>query len=102
MTNRFANVLAAGGIVPGDRVAVLLPQSPETAIAHIAAFKAGLVSVCLFAQLGDEELQHRLSITLCANISETVLVPLNNEQGEKEKGSDEREFSWGCAFRGFG
>ena len=31
---------------------------------------------------------------LCANISETVLVLLISEQGEKEKGSrDERKFS---------
>jgi hypothetical protein len=29
-----------------------------------------------------------------ANISETVLVLLFNEQGEKEKGRDDREFSW--------
>lgn len=33
-------------------------------------------------------------LTLRANISETVLVLLINEQGEKEKGRDEREFSW--------
>ncbi|MGD0907665.1 MAG: hypothetical protein ABSA96_08790, partial [Candidatus Acidiferrales bacterium] len=35
---------------------------------------------------------------LRANISETVLVLLINEQGEKEKGKDEREFSWFCFF----
>src|SRR5450756_2576519 len=35
---------------------------------------------------------------LRANISETVLVLLINEQGEKEKGRDEREFSWFCFF----
>src|SRR5450759_1125120 len=40
---------------------------------------------------------------LRANISETVLVLLINEQGEKEKGRDEREFSWCCSFLwGFG
>jgi hypothetical protein len=40
---------------------------------------------------------------LRANIRETVLVLLINEQGEKEKGRDEREFSWCCSFpRGFG
>jgi hypothetical protein len=38
-----------------------------------------------------------------ANISQTVLVLLTNEQGEKEKGRDEREFSWCCSFLwGFG
>jgi hypothetical protein len=41
------------------------------------------------------------SATLRANILETVLVPLINEQGEKEKGRD--EFSRWCSFpRGFG
>jgi len=40
--------------------------------------------------------------TLCANISDTILVLLINKQGKKEKGSNEREFSWGSAFRGFG
>jgi hypothetical protein len=36
---------------------------------------------------------------LRANISETPVVLLINEQGEKEKGRDEREFSW-CSFLG--
>src|SRR5437879_6588122 len=40
--------------------------------------------------------------TLRANISETSLVPLINEQGEEEKGRDEWHFSW-CSFLwGFG
>jgi hypothetical protein len=33
------------------------------------------------------------STPICANMSETVLVLLINEHGEKEKGSNEREFS---------
>jgi hypothetical protein len=40
-------------------------------------------------------------VSLRANIFETVLVPLINEQGEKEKGT--YEFSWCCSFSwGFG
>jgi replication-associated recombination protein RarA len=35
----------------------------------------------------------KMSNALRANISETVLVLLINEQGEKEKGRDERRFS---------
>ena len=51
----------------------------------------------------DRNTVEGLGITLRANISETVLVLLINEQGEKEKGRDEREFSWCCCFlRGFG
>ncbi len=61
LTNRFANVLVAAGLERGDRVGVFLPQAPETAIAHIAAFKAGMVSVPLFTLFGDEALEYRLS-----------------------------------------
>ncbi|KFE34571.1 AMP-binding protein [Thioclava atlantica] len=64
-SNRFANVLAAKGLGgngrdAGDRVAILLPQRRETAIAHIAAFKAGCVSLPLFTLFGPEALLHRL------------------------------------------
>ncbi|MDI4656533.1 AMP-binding protein [Xanthobacter autotrophicus] len=61
LTSRFANALAARGLTRGDRVAVFLPQAPETAIAHIAAFKAGLISVPLFTLFGDEALEFRLA-----------------------------------------
>ena len=33
--NRLSNALAALGVGRGDRVALMLPQRPETAIAHI-------------------------------------------------------------------
>ncbi|MFG1375904.1 acyl-CoA synthetase [Xanthobacter autotrophicus] len=61
LTNRFANALVARGLTRGDRVAVFLPQAPETAIAHIAAFKAGMISVPLFTLFGDEALEFRLA-----------------------------------------
>jgi acetyl-CoA synthetase len=60
-SNRFANALTAHGFARGDRLAILLPQTPETAIAHLAAFKAGLISVPLFTLFGEEALQFRLS-----------------------------------------
>ncbi len=60
-SNRFANALRAHGFARGDRLAILLQQSPETAIAHLAAFKAGLISVPLFTLFGDEALRFRLS-----------------------------------------
>ena len=46
-SNRLANLLVAYGIRPGDRVAILLPQRPETAISHVAIYKAGMVAVPL-------------------------------------------------------
>ncbi len=60
-SNRLANVLSAAGLGRGDRVAILLPQRPETAIAHIAAHKAGTVSVPLFTLFGEDALLYRLS-----------------------------------------
>lgn len=59
-TNAAANLLAAHGVEAGDRVGVLLPQSPETAYAHIAAFKMGAISIPLFTLFGIEALEHRL------------------------------------------
>jgi acetyl-CoA synthetase len=61
LANRFANVLSAHGLRRGDRIAVLLPQAPETAIAHVAAFKAGLISVPLFTLFGEDALEFRLA-----------------------------------------
>ncbi len=60
LTNRLCNVLVAHGLQRGDRLAVLLPQSPETAIAHVAGFKAGLITIPLFALFGAEALEYRL------------------------------------------
>jgi len=61
LANRFANALRARGLERGDRLAVLLPQTPETAIAHVAAFKAGLISVPLFTLFGEDALEFRLA-----------------------------------------
>lgn len=60
-SNRFANVLQAHGFQRGDRLAILLGQSPETAIAHLAAFKSGMISVPLFTLFGEDALRFRLS-----------------------------------------
>jgi acetyl-CoA synthetase len=59
-SNRLANLLAAHGMDRGDRVGILLPQSPITAIAHIAAFKLGAISIPLFVLFGPEALEYRL------------------------------------------
>ncbi len=60
-SGRFANALAAHAIVPGDRVAVLLQQSPEAAVAHIGAYKAGMIAVPLFVLFGEDALEYRLA-----------------------------------------
>ncbi len=59
-SNRFANLLGAHGIGPGERVGILLPQSPQTAIAHLGAYKLGAIALPLFILFGPEALEHRL------------------------------------------
>jgi acetyl-CoA synthetase len=59
LSNRMANVLAET-VTTGDRVAVLLPQSCNTAAAHIAIMKMGAISLPLFTLFGPDALMHRL------------------------------------------
>jgi acetyl-CoA synthetase len=60
LSDRFANALLAAGAQRGDRVGIFLSQSIETAIAHLAAYKAGMVAVPLFALFGVDAIEHRL------------------------------------------
>lgn len=59
-SDRFANALRGLGIEHGDRVAVLLTQSPQLPIAHIATYKLGAIVVPLFALFGEDALSFRL------------------------------------------
>jgi acetyl-CoA synthetase len=61
LSNRLANGFKSAGINPGDRIGLLLPQCPETAISHIAAFKIGAISLPLFTLFGTDALEYRLS-----------------------------------------
>src|SRR5258707_12910680 len=61
MSRRFANVLRDDGLVRGDRVAVFLSQSLELPVAHLAAFRSGMISIPLFALFGEDALEFRLS-----------------------------------------
>jgi len=60
LSSRLANALAGHGLAREDRIGILLPQAPETAIAHIAAYKLGAAAVPLFALFGAEALEYRL------------------------------------------
>lgn len=59
-SNAFANALRKLGVMRGDRVALLLPQGFETAIAHIAIYKLGAIAVPLALLFGVEALEYRL------------------------------------------
>jgi acetyl-CoA synthetase len=60
LSNACANMLEAHGAGQCDRIGVLLPQSPETAYAHIAIYKMGAIAVPLFTLFGPDALEHRL------------------------------------------
>jgi acetyl-CoA synthetase len=60
LSNRLANGFKACGIDPGDRIGILLPQCPETALSHIAAYKIGAIAIPLFTLFGIDALAYRL------------------------------------------
>jgi acetyl-CoA synthetase len=79
--NQFANTLLHHGLKQGDRVMLLLGQHPATAIAHIACWKAGLVSVPTSVLFGADALKYRIEtsgaravVTDLANYSKVVEV----------------------------
>ena len=62
-SSALAAVLAASGLEPGDRLAVLLPDGPTVHLAYLAAEKAGLVVVGIGHRAGDREMRHLLGLT---------------------------------------
>jgi len=59
-SDRLANALRANGVKRGDRVAIVLPQTIETIVAHLAIHKLGAVSLPLAILFGPEALEYRL------------------------------------------
>ncbi len=59
--NRLSNALADLGVLRGDRVAIVLPQRFETAVAYIAILQMGAVALPLSMLFGPEALEHRLT-----------------------------------------
>ena len=61
LSNRTANLFTTRGLGRGARVGILLSQGPETALAHIAAYKTGAVAVPLFTLFGLDALRYRIA-----------------------------------------
>jgi acetyl-CoA synthetase len=59
--NRLANTLKRLGVQRGDRVAVVMPQRFETAVAHIALYQLGAIAMPLSMLFGPEALEYRLN-----------------------------------------
>lgn len=58
---RAANALRAGGLAPGERVALLIENSPEYVIAYYAVLQAGGVAVGLNTAMRGPELARNLA-----------------------------------------
>jgi acetyl-CoA synthetase len=61
-SNRFANVLRAIGISPGERVFALLDRVPEIHVAALGSLKVRAVFCPLFSAFGPEPLRTRLQL----------------------------------------
>jgi acyl-CoA synthetase len=57
-SDRFAAHLAALGLSPGERVAVLLPDGPGVHVAFVGCEKAGLIVMGIGPRAGREEIRH--------------------------------------------
>jgi acetyl-CoA synthetase len=58
--NRLSNVMRAQGVLPGQRVAIVLPQCFETAVAYMAVLQMGAVAMPLSQLFGPQALAFRL------------------------------------------
>jgi acetyl-CoA synthetase len=60
LSNQAANLLAELGVERGDRVAVVLPATPEAAAVFFATWKLGAILLSMSVLYGDEGIAHRL------------------------------------------
>ncbi|WP_211824701.1 long-chain-acyl-CoA synthetase [Kistimonas asteriae] len=61
--NRFSHALAQANIQPGDRVAILMENRPETLLATLAILKLGAIATMLNTSQRNNALLHSLTIT---------------------------------------
>lgn len=76
MVNRFARALMDLGVGKGDKVALILPNLPQTIIANLATFRLGAVAVQNNPLYTERELEYQLkdSDSVIA-VTLTLLVP---------------------------
>ncbi len=58
--NRLSQVLVDQGVQPGERVAIVMPQRFETAVAYMAVLQMGAVAMPLSMLFGPEAIEYRL------------------------------------------
>jgi propionyl-CoA synthetase len=60
LTSKFAGLLAANGVIAGDRVVIYMPMVPEAAIAMLACARLGAVHSVVFGGFAAAELATRI------------------------------------------
>ncbi|MBT4513191.1 MAG: long-chain fatty acid--CoA ligase [Chloroflexi bacterium] len=73
LSNSFAAALVSHGIKKGDRVALLMPNCPQSIIGQLGTWKAGAIAVPINPLYTEYELQHAL--TECGAEAILVLTP---------------------------
>ena len=101
MADRFALRLLDAGVEQGDRVAMLLPPTPETAAAFFGTWKVGAILLSMSILYGDEGITHRLTdskakvvVTNAANrarVEGQGAEVLELEPGDLDSGSTDHE-----------
>src|SRR3954469_22423765 len=61
LANQAAHVLREHGVQRGDRVAVVIPPTPETAAIFFGTWKLGALLLSMSVLYGDEGIRHRLA-----------------------------------------
>ncbi|WP_374409145.1 acyl-CoA synthetase [Hydrogenophaga sp.] len=82
--SRLSNALAALGVRRGDRVAIVMPQRFETAVAYMAVLQMGAVGMPLSQLFGPEALEFRLRdseavVAICDASTLAALQPVSGQ-----------------------
>ena len=88
--NKLANIFDHFHLDANARVGIILGQCPETAIAHMACFKSGKISIPLFNLFGIDALHYRLlnsraSLVICDNVGLNKIFEIKDRLPDLKK-----------------
>src|SRR3954469_14197287 len=76
LANAAAHTLAERGVGRGDRVAVVLPSTPETAALFFGVWKLGAILLSMSVLYGDDAIAHRLADSeACLLVTDAANAP---------------------------